>query len=783
MAPIVDTQMIPAPPPALEHLPRGTQLYAGMGRAEVLPDMDFETYSEAGYVRTADGWGNLPGAAKKGLSTVGAARYAEHPSTEITSFYYDLKDGTGRQFWRPGMPNPEPLLAYIRAGGRVEAWNVGFERWIWEKICAPKLGWPSIAQEQYRCAMAKGRAFCLPGALSKAGEVLNLQNKKNPDGDRLLKKFAMPRKPTAKDKRTRIRPEEDPVDGPLLYAYNERDIIAEAEASSRIPDLEGEELQFWFADQECNHRGVAVDVPNINNCIAIINEAHTRYNSELARITHGEVQRASELAKLVAWFAKYGVGFASLDEEHIEEALARPNLPAWARRPLEIRQAIGSAAVKKVFAMANQVTAAGRLHDLFLYYGARTGRATGSGPQPTNLPNSGPPVKQCGCGKHFGMAHTVCPWCAMPQPPGKHPIPEWCAEAAADVLVIIEARSLDLLEYYFGDAMAAISGCLRGLFIAPEGYDLVCSDYSSIEAVVLAMISGEQWRIDVFRTHGKIYEAGAAKITGIPFEEFMRHAGYTDEELAKPDWYLRKPATKGSHHPMRKKIGKVSELASGYQGWIGSWIAFGADEFMNEPEMKKAILAWRAASPSIVEFWGGQQRGRWGEERACLFGVEGMFIAAVQNPGVTYEFRGFEFTYRGDILFLKLLSGRYLHYHKPRLRPSSKKAGTLAISYEGNNTNPKNGPVGWIRMDTWGGRLVENIVQAVARDILRHAMVNMRGTVYEVVLHVYDEIVAQVKKGLGSVQEFERIMATMPAWAAGWPIKAAGGWRQARYSK
>jgi len=777
--------MVP-PPPALEHLPAGTKLVAGMGLSTVLPDMDFETYSEAGFCWN-DGlqkWECLDGApqSKKGLTVVGAAVYAEHPSTEVISFYYDLKDGRGRRFWKPGMLPPVDLFAYIKNGGLVEAWNVGFERWIWEKVCVPKYGWPAIPHRQYRCAMAKSRAHALPGALAKAGEVLRIVNQKDKEGDRLLKKFSMPRNPSAKDKRKRITPDEDAVDGPHLYRYNEIDIIAEAEASSMIPDLEGEELEFWIADQAINWRGVGVDVQGVKDCIAIIRQAHTRYNGELQTLTSGEVTRASELAKLQTWFSRYGLHFASLDEEHIEEALKRTDLPGWARRALEIRQAVGSAAVKKVFAMSMQTSTAGRLHDLFSYHAARTGRATGNGPQPTNLPNSGPEVLLCSCGRHIGKHHKICPWCAMPQVPGKKTI-EWNARAVVDALLVIASQSLDLVEFYYGDAMAAVSGCLRGLFIAGKGHDLVSSDYSSIEAVVLAEVAGEQWRLDVFQTHGKIYEAGAAAITGIPFNEFMKIAGYTDEELAAPDWYRRKPAKPtGLHHPMRKKVGKVSELASGYQGWIGAWKAFGADEFFTDDEMKKAILAWREASPMIVDFWGGQRRKTPAGWVPQMYGVEGMFISAILSPGTTFTFRGFDFTYRGDVLYLKLLSGRHLTYHKPRLRPNTERGG-LSISYEGWNTNPKNGPPGWVRLDTWGGRLTENIVQAVARDILRHAIVNLEKAGYGVVLHVYDEIIAEVPKGWGSIEELEAIMATMPPWAAKWPIKAAGGWRGERYRK
>jgi DNA polymerase len=743
-----------------------------------MPDIDFETYSEAGNVwnPATEKWDALPGASqgRKGLPIVGAAVYAEHPSTEVLSLYYDLKDGKGRRFWCPGMANPDDLFATLSIHteypplGPIEAWNVAFERWIWNKVCVPKYGWPPLPIEATRCAMAKARASCYPGALAKSAEVMRLTHQKDPDGDRLIKKFSMPRNPTKSDRRLRIRPEDDPMDAVNLYAYNERDIVTEAEASARCPDLEGEELEFWLCDQRINTRGVQVDTVSVEACISVIDQAQVRYNTELYHLTGGEVARASELSKLQNWLHQRGIHMSSMDEDAIEGMLSRgektplavggvivgltptPALPAECRRALEIRQAIGSAAVKKVFAMRNQTTRAGRLHDLFSYHAARTGRATGNGPQPTNLPNSGPAVLRCSCSRHFGRHHTACPWCGMPQPPGKSPIPEWTADAAADAITVINTRDLATVEYYFGDAMPAISGSLRGLFIAAPSHDLICSDYSAIEAVGLAMLAGEQWRIDVFRTHGKIYEMSASKITGIPFEEFERHKRET-----------------GGHHPMRKKVGKVAELASGYQGWIGAWKAFGADEFFTDEEMKQAILKWRAASPAIVELWGG---------------VDGCFIQAVQYPGHVFTCRGMTFEMRGDAVYLRLISGRYLTYHAPRLRPNPERGG-LSISYEGWNTNPKNGPPGWNRMDTWGGRLVENITQATCRDILRHAIVNLERAGYPVVLHVYDEIVCEIPEGWGSIEEFERIMATMPAWAVDWPVRAAGGWRKKRYSK
>ena len=460
-----------------------------------------------------------------------------------------------------------------------------------------------------------------------------------------------------------------------------------------------------------------------------------------------------------------------MQEETIEQALEQNDMPPLVRRALEIRAAVGSASVKKVFAMANQVCANGRLHDLFSYHAARTGRATGNGPQPTNLPKAGPDVQRCGsCGRYHRPDVFACPWCRIPGAPDREPLP-WSWEVVGDALLIISGRNLALLQEVFGDAMATISGCLRGLFVSAPGHDLIASDYSAIEAVVSAMIADEEWRIEVFRTHGKIYEKSASMITGVPFEEFIEHKKRT-----------------GNHHPLRGKIGKYAELASGFGGFVSAWKKFGADKHLSDEEIKDAVLKWRVASPKFPEMWGGQFRGLPWEAgyRPELYGIEGAAVSAISRPGETFSFRGtVSYLCRDDILYCTIPSGRVLHYHRPRLTPGG--AGihehALAISYEGYNTNPTNGPVGWVRMETYGGRLTENVVQATARDILRYAIINLERTGYRVVLHVYDEIVVEVPEGWGSIEEVEGIMATLPPWAAGWPIKAAGGWRAKRYRK
>lgn len=755
--------MIPKPP-ELKDLRAGTKLVAGMGTSTVLPDFDFETYSEAGFIwNPLKGKYEAPNNAKvKGLPSIGAAVYSEHSTTEVLSLAYDLKDGIGKRLWVPGCPPPTDLFNHIKNGGLMEAWSISFERWIWHNVCMPKYGWPSFPIEQMRCAKAKSHAFAIPGSLDAAGRIMDIKNKKHKDGKRLLDKFSMPRNPTKNNPKRRTRLEDDPSDADLLYRYNLQDIAAESELSSLMPDLNDSELEFWLCDQKINFRGVHVDRENIYNCIAIVEEAHKVYNSELMTLTNGKVESASEVQKIRNWLVSYGVNSPTLDADAVKELLKIHCLHPSVRRVLEIRQVLGSSAVKKPYAMLNETTQANRIHDLFVYHSARTGRAAGRGPQPHNFPNSGPRVLRClhsTCSKFFGIKHSACPWCGCSI--FSKPL-EWSSETMHDAMETIATGSLHCVEYYWGDAIEIISGCLRGLFTAASGHDLICSDYSAIEAVVLAELAGEEWRKEVFRTHGKIYEMSASKITGIPFDDFIRHELDT-----------------GQHHPMRKKVGKVAELASGYQGWIGAWKQFGADEFFSDEEMKKSILAWREASPAIVEMWGGQMKDWF----SCFYGLEGAAVQAILSQGTKFSYRSISYLMRNDVLYCELPSGRYLTYHKPLLTPSDRRQDTLSLSYEGWNTNPKSGPIGWIRMYTYGGKLTENVVQAVARDILAYAIVNLEKAGYSVVMHVHDEIVAEVKEGFGTIKEFEKIMSTLPAWAAGWPVKATGGWRRKRYSK
>lgn len=635
--------------------------------------------------------------------------------------------------------------------------------------------------------MATARVQSFPGKLGDLGDVLRLSMTKDKDGDRLIKLLCVPRNPTKSDPRRRILPSDMPEEYARLCEYCAADVRAEQSASAAMEPMSAAELNFWLVDQEINWRGLAVDRGALYDCIDVLGQVLDHYGDECRRITGFN---ATQLAEIKGWLSARGLHTDTLDAEFVEATLERDNLDPSVRRVLELRALTGSASVKKTYAMARMLAADDRLHDLFIHHGARTGRPTGADVQPLNLPKAGPQLALSACCSRPVIPDAAsCPWCGAWQPATMMK-GQWKPEFADYVLDIMAYRSLAMVEQFFGDAMLCISGCVRALFTAGPGMDLIASDYSAIEAVVAACISGETWRIEAFEADLPIYLVGASKITGTPLQSYL-------------DYH----AAHGEHHKDRQKIGKVSELACGFGGWIGSYKAFGSTEEDNV--IKDQILAWRAASPAIVEMWGGQFRGLpWDRNRyAELYGVEGMFVAAVRNPNVDHDYRGFKFRYRQgyqwcwnelnrewvwrflDKLEITLLSGRKLTYHQPRLGPSDRSDDGFRITYQTWNSNPKYGKRGWVEMETYGGRLFENIVQAVAHDIQRYGIHLLRTAGYPVVLHVYDENCVEVPAGTGSIDEVERLMAIMPPWAVvrdtgrPWPIRAAGGWRGKRYRK
>lgn len=734
--------------------------------------IDYETYSEAGY-RLGIKRGKITVesvGAKGGLPDVGVYVYVEHPSFEVISLHYRSFDNSVSCLWTPDQPSPDYLLNYVANGGMVEAHNIQFEAVVWNNYCVKAFGWPTLQLEQTRCSAAKCRRYSLPGSLAQAAEVIGGEQKDS-EGKNLIRKLTRPVTPTKKHPSFRWTPSEAPEDFKKFYAYNAQDTAAEMTLSQKVPDLTPYERDAWLADQQINNRGVYVDRVSLAACTRLLESFTAELAAEFKQITGGYVQTINETKKFCEWLSSRGVSSDSVDKKSVADMLGK-NIPPDARRALEIRQALGGANSKKLYAIEQRLNADGRLRGSYIYCGAdRTGRWASVGVQLQNITAAGPATKNClSCGRIIGATVDRC-LCGATEFKDRG---EWGLEEMAQALA--DARSMqyaDVIRTWGSDINSLLSGCLRGLFAAPPGHELVCADFSAIEAVVLACLSRCQWRIDVFSTHGKIYETTASQISGIPLDEILAYK-----------------KIHGQHHPYRKKLGKIPELASGYAGWIGAWKNFGADKFFDsDDDIKKAILAWRARSPEIVEFWGGQHR-QVGEKPwdsvPELYGVEGSVVSAILNPGQYYNCGDISFLCDMRTLFCRLPSGRLLYYHQPKLTLSSDyfRRPVYKIAYYGYNTNAEKGPTGWVSMETYGGRLVENVVQAVSADIQAEALIRAHAAGYPVVMHTHDELVAEVPQSSKTLtlEGLINVMRERPAWASWWPIKAAG-WTGTIYHK
>lgn len=752
---------------------------AGLTFSSLVPEQDFETFSEAGYVwrEQERKWVTLANTKDYGLKAVGSAVYAEHPSTEVISYAYDLKDGRGPQWWCPDLAPPLDLFEHIARGLPLEAWNSAFEFLIWNLVCTRRYGWPALPLEQTRCAMAKARAWGLPGKLEKASAVVGTIQKDAKLGGRMLDRYSKPKQPSARDPRRRIHPREDGAEAIGLYSYNVLDIQAEGAVAQVTPDLSDFEQQIWLLDQRINLRGVPIDMPLVEKALTVLDYMETEHNRELCSVSDFKLTSYTEVSKMQKFLGDYwGLYTPTLDEDAIDELFrAHPNMPAVPRRVLEIRQTMASAGVKKLGAMKRIASYDNRVRQLYMYHAAHTGRWAAGGLQPHNLKSSGPKLSWCEDCK-LSFTHNMlraCPGCNWDMTTVEDK--EWgfpVMDSALNYIERPEATPAEIHKRFGKHTMPVLAASIRGMIRAPEGYEFICSDYSSVESVGLAALAGEEWRLQVFRTHGKIYEASIAKTLGKTVEYYLDYKKQT-----------------GHHHPDRKR-GKVRELSYGYGGWIGAAKQFGADEIMSDDEIKADVLAWRADSPTIVELWGGQLRKHPTERRGWVhefFGLEGMAIRAVLQPGQWFTYRYIAFLCWNNVLYMRLPSGRCLAYQRPTLTEGTDRfygAPIYKLNYWLWNTNPKKGPQNqWIQVETYGGELCNNATQATCRDIFANGMLNVESRNYPIVLHTHDELISEVPEGYGSVEEFEALMVKPAPWYADWPIKAQGGWRGKRYRK
>lgn len=628
------------------------------------------------------------------LVKVGVYRYAEE--AEILMCSYSFDDGPV-EIWDiyDGGP-PEKLLSGLRDPKiQKHAFNSNFERTLikacWGIDCPP---------EEWRCTAVLALTLGIPHHLADCAEFLNVA-KKDPRGKKLIKLFTSPQRPTKKQPKVWLTKEDRPKEWEAFKAYCVQDTVVEKEIHKKLIrfDLPPEEWRLWALDQRMNDRGALIDTKLVTQAIAIDDRRTEALLAEAVAITG--LQNPNSVAQLKQWLLEeHDQEIKSLNKKVVAEL--KNVLGGEAGRMLSIRSQLGKTSIDKYRAMARSVCADGRVRGLLQFAGAqRTGRWAGRIIQVQNLPHNKL--------DDIDLARQI-----------------------------VLTGDEELLEMLFGNVSGVLSELLRTAFIAPSGDLLVPCDESAIEARVLAWTAGEQWRLEVFRTHGKIYEASASKMFHIPFDDFKAHQKRT-----------------GKHHPARAK-GKVAELALGYQGATGALITMGAlDMGLVEDELRPIVDAWRAANPTIVKVW---------ED------IEADAITCVRDKIPRGRAGKWEFSMEAGCLFMKLPSGRRLAYPKAKL--GTNKWGWTSVIFWGMDQKTKQW--GWV--ETYGGKLCENHTQAVARDVLREALFNCEAAGYErCVFTVHDEGVFEVPSDNDSaVQEIEALFAQPISWAPGLPLKAAG---------
>lgn len=719
------------------------------------------------------------------LKRHGAHVYFESLNARVLLGSFKL--GEDRFRWRYGEPCPAPIRAHVEAGGVISAHNAAFEALCFKWLAA-NCGWPSARLEQFRCTAATARAMQLPAQLAALGAALDLQVQKDKDGMRLIRKFSIPRKDGQF-----TQPEEDPADFERFHAYCDVDVETEAEADRRLVPLSAAEQAVYTLTERINHRGVRIDIDSARAALAIVEKAKTGLDREMAEITGGVVKKCSEVARLTAWLEGLGVTIDSLAKADIDDLLLLDDLPALARRALEVRQEAAKTSTAKLATMIDRACRDGRVRGEAIYHAAGTGRTQSSGVNLNNLPR---PRKMFEDAK---LRHDV-------------------------LFQSIRAGDPDYLRFMYGDELGRplnlLSDSIRGFIWAAPGHDLIQADYSNIEGSVIAWLAGEDWKLAAIRSIfadpsiPDLYRQTAAGILGIPLEE-----------VTKKHW-------------ARQAVGKPAELGLGFQGGVNAFYTFARNGGVDLRTISGPVLASateeqiaKATKRFEANFKRNQARARelprdvwiaceiikngWRAQNAAIAqswrDLEAAAREAVENPGQIAEAARVRYISRFGYLWAQLPSGRCLCYGAPRLKAQVwaeiklddgswsdaevmdrdvaergeakgeiriKGATSDKVTAMTVNSQTKK----WTRVGLYGGLLCENNTQGTARDVLVNGMWKAEEAGYPIILTVYDEIIAEIPRGFGDLREFEKLICDLPPWADGLPV-AAGGWRGKRYRK
>ena len=657
--------------------------------------IDLETYSEVS------------------IGKAGSYRYILDPSFEILLFAYsldgmpveviDVASGQIIPLWlKNALKNP----LYIK-----HAYNAAFEWFALSKY----LGW--LPPDQWRDTMLHALYCGYPASLDAAGKAMGLpeDKKKLATGKALIRYFCVPCKPSdANGNRTRNLPKHDPDKWKLFKEYNGQDVVTEMEIDRRLSAFPVPAFvqKQWETDLQMNARGVAADMKLVRGALVIGAIVKSRLMTEARQLSG--LDNPNSIRQLAQWLTDAtdsDAEITSVTKETVATMLKQPQ-PANVQRMLEIRQELGKTSTKKYDALETCIADDGRVRGLLQFYGAnRTGRWAGRLVQVQNLPRT--------------YTH--------PLPPARQ---------------LVKDRNIDGLRMMYGSINDTLSQLIRTAFVATPGNVLIDADFSAIEARVISWLAGQEWRLEVFRTHGKIYEASASQMFHVPIEKIKK---------GNPEYALR-------------QRGKVAELALGYQGGVSAMrrmdVGHNLDD-LSDDEVKGIVDRWRETNSMIRDLWniidsaaitvityGGAQTIRSETTDAII-------TLACELDVITGT----------RYMTILLPSGRKLYYPSPEIGVN--RWGNPSVSYMGQNQTTKR----WERVETYGGKLVENIVQAIARDCLAIAIENLEAQGLHVVFHIHDEVVIDTPAWADEdtmLETVTKIMTKPIPWAQALPLNADG---------
>ena len=626
------------------------------------------------------------------LADCGVHRYAEHPDFAVLLFAYAFDDAPVNVIdLASGGTLPAPVMRSLTDPNVTKvAHNAIFER-----TCLSKALGLELDPAQWECTMAQCSRCGLPLSLGEAAKALGLEAQKMTEGKKLIKTFCLPAPATLLHDSGRVMPGDDPKSWATFKEYCRMDVEVERQIDQALAWYQptDDERELYAIDQIINDRGVLIDVKMVDNAVKMDTIYKARINAEAQRITG--LANPNSAAQLKNWIGeRIGAELDTLRKTDLPDIKAQTE-DTEVHRVLQIRAEMAKTSNEKYKAMQLTVCNDGRIRGLLQYLGTKTGRWAGRLVQLQNLPQN-----------HLSDI-----------------------DYARSLVKEGDAETVSLC---YGNIPDTLSQLIRTALVAPEGKTFAVCDFSAIEARVLAWLAGEEWVLEVFRGHGKIYEATAAQMYGCKVEDINK----TD--------------------PRRQK-GKIAVLALGYGGGTGALAAMGGERMgLSEKDMAEIVRDWRKANPHIVQAWGTLESAA----QRCV------------STGIDQKALGLLFHKRPEdgTMTITLPSGRMLCYRNMTI--GKNRFGGTSLKFRGLNSQTKQ--YGW--EETYRGKLTENIVQAIARDCLAHTLLRLDELAFQTVFHVHDEVVCEVPadNADGELRAIQDVFATVPEWADGLPLKGAG---------